>query len=258
MEKITGKNNDLIKDIKKLLSSSKERKLRNAFVIEGARLVFDVLNSVINVKVFLVTDTVMQKYPESCQAMIERAKKSYIISKEISDKLSETQNSQGIFAVCEMQANYFDLNIHSHYIALDHVQDPGNFGTIIRTAEALGIDGMITFGGCDVYNPKVLRSSMGSVLRMNIMHSDNLADTINALRSMGMRVYATSPDSSEKNITQIDFSNGAVCVIGNEANGISPEVKNCCDDLVTIKMLGKAESLNASVAAAITMWEMLR
>lgn len=258
MEKITGKNNDLIKDIKKLLSSSKERKLRNAFVIEGARLVFDVLNSVINVKVFLVTDTVMQKYPESCQAMIERAKKSYIISEEISDKLSETQNSQGIFAVCEMQANHFALNIHSHYIALDHVQDPGNFGTIIRTAEALGIDGMITSGGCDVYNPKVLRSSMGSVLRMNIMHSDNLADTINALRSMGMRVYATSPDSSAKNITQIDFSNGAVCVIGNEANGISPEVKNCCDDLVTIKMLGKAESLNASVAAAITMWEMLR
>lgn len=258
MEKITGKNNDLIKDIKKLLSSSKERKLRNAFVIEGARLVFDVLNSVINVKFFLVTDAVMQKYPESCQAMIERAEKSYIISEEISDKLSETQNSQGIFAVCKMQANHFALNIHSHYIALDHVQDPGNIGTIIRTAEALGIDGMITFGGCDVYNPKVLRSSMGSVLRMNIMHSDNLADTINALRSMGMRVYATSPDSSAKNITQIDFSNGAVCVIGNEANGISAEVKNCCNDLVTIKMLGKAESLNASVAAAITMWEMLR
>lgn len=258
MEKITGKNNDLIKDIKKLLSSSKERRHQNAFVLEGVRLVFDVLNSVTNVKVFLVTNEVMEKYSDNCRLMIARADKSYIISDEVADKISDTKSSQGIFAVCEMKDGTFDIVSGSRYIALDNVQDPGNFGTIIRTAEALGIDGIITFSGCDMYNPKVLRSSMGSVLRMNIMYTDNLADTIHSLKADGIKTYATSPDHTVSDITSIDFSCGAVCVIGNEANGISDAVKNSCDELVTIKMLGKAESLNASVAAAITMWEMLR
>lgn len=258
MEKITGKNNDLIKDIKKLLSSSKERRHQNAFVLEGVRLVFDVLNSIINVKTFLATDEVMEKYSDSCQLMIARADKAFIISNEVADKISDTKNAQGIFAVCEMNSNDFDIDSKARYIALDNVQDPGNFGTIIRTAEALGIDGIITFGGCDMYNPKVLRSSMGSILRMNMMHTDNLTDTINSLKLNGLKTYATSPDNTASDITEVDFSHGTVCVIGNEANGISDAVRNCCDELVTIKMLGKAESLNASVAAAITMWEMLR
>jgi len=258
MEKITGKNNDLIKDIKKLLSSSRERKDKNAFVLEGVRLVFDVLNSIIKVKTFLATSTVLEKYPAQCREMIHSADKSYLISDEVADRISDTKNAQGIFAVCEMKSQDFTIDNHSKYIALDNVQDPGNLGTIVRTAEALGINGIITFGGCDMYNPKVLRASMGSMLRMNILQTDSLSDTIRSMKNNGMKVYATSPDKSAKSITDVDFSHGGVCVIGNEANGVSDEVMNCCDDLITIRMLGKAESLNASVAAAITMWEMLR
>ncbi|MGN0521578.1 MAG: TrmH family RNA methyltransferase [Eubacterium sp.] len=258
MEKITGKNNNLIKDIKKLLSSSRQRKAQGLFVTEGARLVFDVLNSLYEIKYFLITQPQLQKYKTQADLMIEKSEKSFIISEEISQRLSDTQNPQGVFAVCKMKENNNDLLCGKKYIALDNVQDPGNLGAISRTAEALGIDGMIICGGCDIYNPKALRASMGSMLRIPVSESDNLKETLLNSKKCGFAVYATVADSSAKKITEIDFNKSSICVIGNEANGISDDIKEVCDGLITIPMLGRAESLNASVAASITMWEMLR
>lgn len=258
MEKITGKNNDLIKSVKKLLSSSKERRVNNSFVLEGARLVFDALHSLCRVKCFLVTEGAYAKYRTQCDEIIKLAEKSYLISDEISAKLSETENAQGVFAVFEMEEKPIDFKSNRKYIALDNVQDPGNLGTILRTAEALGIDGIIIGGGCDLYNPKVLRATMGAVFRVNTLRCSSAADVLSDLKEQGFKIYATSPDSSAKPITDVDFSKGCICVIGNEANGISESVAALADDLITIKMLGRAESLNASVAASITMWEMLR
>lgn len=259
MEKITGKNNDLIKNVKKLLSSSKVRREQGLFVLEGARLVFDVLNSFYKVKYFLITEDAYKKYSLQADVMSASCESSYMISEEISEKLSDTKSTQGIFAVCCMKTDSaFSLADNGRFIALDNVQDPGNLGTIVRTAEALGIDGVIVGGGCDIYNPKVLRASMGSMLRINIMHTDDLSGFLLSLKSNGITLYATSPNSSAKPITEIDFSDGGVCVIGNEANGVSSEIMNLCDCMITIKMLGRAESLNAAVAASITMWEMLR
>ena len=259
MEKITGKNNDLIKNVKKLLSSSKQRKEQGLFVLEGARLVFDVLNSFYKVKCFLITEAALEKFTSKADEMINLSESSYIISDELAQKLSDTKNSQGVFAVCYMkEADDFLLKENGRLIALDNLQDPGNLGTIVRTAEALGVDGIIVGGGCDIYNPKVLRASMGSMLRINVTSADKLVEKLTELKLKGFAVYGTSPDSSAVPITEIDFSKGSVCVIGNEANGISDEVKNTCDSLVTIPMLGRAESLNAAAAASITMWEMLR
>lgn len=258
MEKITSKNNDLIKSVKKLLSSSKERKEKNCFVLEGARLVFDALNSFYRVKCFLITESAFEKYGQNVEKMIDRADNSYLISNDIAERLGDTKSSQGVFAVCEKQKTGCCYNKNDKLIALDNVQDPGNLGTILRTAEALGIHAVIVGGGCDVYNPKVLRASMGSVLRISIIHCVDLSDKLQELKNNGFAVYGTVPDRAAKSITDIPFNNGAVCVIGNEANGISDDVKNICSELVTIKMLGNAESLNASVAASITMWEMLR
>lgn len=259
MEKITGKNNDLIKGVKKLLSSSKERKSQAVFVLEGARLVFDVLNSFCDVKIFLITSQAYEKYKNSADSLIERSEKSYIINDEISAKLSDTQNSQGVFAVCKMPViDENQIKADGRYIALDNVQDPGNLGAIVRTAEALGIDGIIVGGGCDIYNPKALRASMGSMLRMSIYNTDKLSAYLENIKKLGLSVYGTVPDSSADRITDVDFSKGGVCVIGNEANGISDAVKNICTKLITIQMRGRAESLNASVAASITIWEMLR
>ncbi|MDE5985625.1 MAG: RNA methyltransferase [Eubacterium sp.] len=259
MEKITGKNNDLIKNVKKLLSSSKERRVQGLFVLEGARLVFDVLNSFYKIKNFLITPAAYEKYREQADELIELSQCAHFISEDVAEKLSDTKSSQGVFAVCTVDCSNELINKdNAKLIALDNVQDPGNLGTIVRTAEALGLDGVIVGGGCDIYNPKVLRASMGSMLRINIAQTDNLADSLKGLKQKGLTIYGTSPDSNAKNITELDFSNGGVCIIGNEANGISDEIKNICDMLITIPMLGRAESLNAAVAASITMWEMLR
>ncbi len=258
MEKITGKNNEIIKGIKKLFSSSGNRRAQSLFVLEGARLVFDVLNSFFEVKYFLITQNSYDRYTEKAELMIERSEKSFLISEDISQRLSETQSSQGVFAVCKMKENTLELKPSGKYIALDNVQDPGNFGTIIRTAEALGINSVIAFGGCDAYNPKALRASMGSILRIPFVQGNDPEAFFKSAKENGLKLYATVPGDTAKEITKIDFSQGAVCVIGNEANGVSAPVKSLCDECITIPMLGRAESLNACTAAAITMWEMLR
>ena len=144
------------------------------------------------------------------------------------------------------------------YIALDNLQDPANLGAILRTAEALGIGGAILYNCCDAYNPKALRAAMGSSLRLPMIISDNLVRDITELKANGFSVFATVPDRDAQDITKISFPASSVCVIGNEGNGISDEVKAASGNLVTINMLGRAESLNASMAGAIAMWEMLR
>ncbi len=143
------------------------------------------------------------------------------------------------------------------FIALENIQDPANLGAVCRTAEALGIKGAILYSCCDRYSPKSQRAAMGSLLRLPIFESSDLCADIEYLRSKGMKVYATSPDSSSAKITEISMDGGVVCVIGNEGNGVSEEVFSLCEK-VTIPMKGNAESLNASMAAAITMWEMMR
>jgi len=256
MERITSKTNDIIKDTKKLITSSKARALSAAFVLEGARLCFDVLNSVYGVKTLLVTEKLFEKYPLEISALIDKSEASYFISDEVSKKLSDTENPQGIFAVCEMIKTDESIS-GSKLVALDNVQDPSNVGAIIRTAEALGIDGIIAYNCCDIYNPKTLRASMGSVLREKIFVTDNLEKTLGELNNE-YKVYSTVPDRNAKKITEVDFSVPAICVIGNEANGVEENIKDLSDKLITIPMFGNAESLNASAAASIIMWEMLR
>lgn len=258
MEKITSKSNEMIKKVKKLFTSRKARFEKNQFVLEGARLCFDVFNSDYKVICFLVTEKAYEKYEAECKHMIDIASKSFLITNDIALKLADTENTQGIFAVCEFLSNDFKIEKNKKYIALDSLQDPSNLGAIIRTAEALGIDGAICFNCCDIYNPKALRASMGSILRLPVIISENLCADIENMKADGFSVYSAVPDSSAKDITKIDFNKSSVMIIGNEGNGISDEVKKCSTDLVTINMLGRAESLNASMAGAIAMWEMLR
>ena len=131
-------------------------------------------------------------------------------------------------------------------------------GAISRTAEAFGIDGLVIFGGCDIYNPKALRASMGALVRLPVKVCENLETEINLCKELGIGTFATVPDRDAKDITKTDFSKGALCVIGNEGNGVSQEIIDLCDERITIKMSGRAESLNAAAAASITMWELVK
>lgn len=131
-------------------------------------------------------------------------------------------------------------------------------GTIIRTADAAGFTGIIVSQGCvDVYNPKVLRSTMGSIFHIPLFFSDNLGETIQILKSKGTKIYAAHLKGTS-NYFQLDMHNDTAIIIGNESKGISAEIAALADELVKIPMIGKAESLNASVAAALLMYESVR
>ncbi len=256
MERITSKQNQLIKDTKRLIASSRERAQAGLFVLEGARLCLDVLNSVYTLHTLLLTDRAYEKLGVRAEALVKAAERAYLISDEVAEKLSDTENSQGVFAVCETK-NEETVVRGEKVLALDNVQDPANLGAVIRTAEALGINTLLVYRGCDVFHPKALRASMGGVLRVNLVTTDNLTETLLTLKPQ-YRLYATVPDEAAVSISEVDFAHPSVCVIGNEANGVEQAVLDVCDARITIPMRGRAESLNASVASAITMWEMLR
>jgi TrmH family RNA methyltransferase len=140
-------------------------------------------------------------------------------------------------------------------VALENVQNPENLGAVARTAEALGLDGLLLSGGCDVYHHRALRASMGALLRLPVTQTDDLPA---ALCQSRLPCYAAVPDAGAAPVTQCDFAHGGVIVIGNEGGGLSEEAVAACGHKITIPMRGRAESLNAAAAAAILCWEMVR
>lgn len=244
----------------KLREKDSFRKNEGLFFIEGARLCADASLSSVAIKEFYVTESAIEKYFEYIKTIENRAERTFVVSDEVAEKLGDTKNPQGVFCVCKMldkNTNIGKIKYNGKYIALENVTNPSNFGAVVRTAEAVGLDGVIVSGGCDIYNPKSQRAAMGSLFRMDIIQADDLPSFLSELRENGMNVYAGVPDSSALKITEADMSGGVVSVIGNEGNGITEETCKVCVP-VTIPMQGRAESLNAAAAASILIWEMMR
>lgn len=236
------------------------RKSEGLFFIEGARLCHDASLSSVTIKELYVTESGYEKYSEYINAIESKAERCFMVSDEVAQKLGDTKNPQGVFCVCKMldkNTNIGKIKYNGKYIALENVTNPSNFGAVVRTAEAVGLDGVIVSGGCDIYNPKSQRAAMGSLFRLQVIDTDNLPLLLSELREKGMKAYAGVPDSSALKITDADMSGGVVSVIGNEGNGITEETYNACIR-VTIPMQGRAESLNAAAAASILIWEMMR
>lgn len=258
MDIITAKNNPKIKETKALLTSSKDRKEASLFVLEGVRLCVDAVKTGCEIVNVFCTENCMKKYRDEVLGLKNNCKGFFAVSEDVLKNISDTVSPQGVVCTVKMKQNTFEYENCKKYIALDTIQNPDNLGAISRTAEALGVDGLIIFGGCDIYNPKALRASMGSLLRLPIKLTDNLLNDLAACEKAGIDTFATVPDRDAKDITTLDFSKGALCVIGNEGNGVSQSVIDACKDKITIKMLGRAESLNAATAASITMWELVK
>ena len=261
MEKIISKSNPKIKTAAKLVNSASFRKETGLFCIEGIRLCQDAVLSGVKIKQSFFSSNLLGKNPEAVSEIENHSSQCYEVTQEIFEKISDTGSPQGVLCVCEKGNNVSHeagIDNSGKYILLENVQDPSNLGTICRSAEALGIDAVILCGCCDLYSPKVLRGSMGAIFRLNIVLTDDACEFLEECEKNGIKTYAAVPDKNAGKITDINFDGGCVCVIGNEGNGISKEVINACTESVTIRMLGKAESLNASVAACIVMWEMLR
>ena len=255
---ITAKNNPKIKETKALLTMSKERKNSGLFVLEGIRLCCDAIKSGCKVTNAFCTEACVEKYAQDIAIIKENSENFYLVSNEVLKAISDTVTPQGVVCVAKMHQKDFEYEQGKKYIALDTVQNPDNLGAISRTAEAFGIDGMVIFGGCDIYNPKALRASMGALIRLPVKACESLSKEIEKCKEMGIDTFATVPDRDAKDITKVDFSKGAFCIIGNEGNGVSKEIIALCDEKITIKMSGRAESLNAAAAASITMWELVK
>lgn len=253
---ITSKDNQLIKFVNLLQSSPKARKNENLFVLEGLRICSDAYDNGIKFDKLIVTKTALDKHNEKINDFITVSDNRYLLRDDLFKKISDTNTPQGIIAVAKIPPLKSNILSGGRYIALENISDPSNLGAISRTAEALGVSGIIiSSDGCDPYSPKSLRASMGTLLRMPIFLTD---DIVTFFKQNGLISYGCVVDKRAKGISNIVFCDNSVIVIGNEANGLTENTKRKLDNLITIPMSGKAESLNAAMAASIAMWEMMK
>ena len=260
MDAITSRENTAVKEIQKLSKSTKHRLKNRLFVIEGARLCEDALQSGIKIQKVCIMQDALEKHAQLIDRLCDGAKKTYIFQRNLFSALSDLVTPQGILCVCRMREESFHLEDGS-YIGLESIRDPQNMGTILRTAEALGITGVVMSKDCcDIYSPKVLRGSMGAVFRLNYMVTDDLPAYALSLQLNGFTTFGAVADRGAPPVTKLSLSkeDKAAVVIGNEGNGLSQELLDACAEETTIPMGGRAESLNAATAASIVMWEMVR
>ena len=259
---VSSKDNPLVKEWRALSQDAHKRRERGLFAIEGARLCADALRSGLRVTALLYTAQARDTYADAVEPLTAAAEQVTEITPELARHMSDTTHPQGVFCLVKILDNSLNMNkinIMGHFGVLEDVRDPGNLGTVIRTAEAFGLDGLILSAGCcDVYNPKVLRGSMGGVFRLPMMVAEDLPAALTALQARGMTAYACVVDADADPVQTAGWGAGSLAVIGNEGNGLTPDTVSACTRRVTIPMAGNAESLNASMAAGIVMWEMIR
>jgi len=255
---ITSKDNDTIKFLKKL-KDKKYRDQENAYIIEGAKLIKEAIQENIKIKMVILCDGCSAENAIDSDLKYEIAKYECIcVSEKIFLGLTNVVNPQGILAVVEKNNNTNEIDYNDNlFLILDDLQDPGNMGTILRTADSINLKQIIVSkGSADVYNPKVVRSTMGAIFRIKVIESDDLSKTIKEMKKHKIKVAATSLQT-DKSIYDINYEKTAI-VIGNEANGVSDKVLETVDEKIKIPMAGKTESLNASVATAIVLYEVVR
>lgn len=261
MEQIISKDNRWVKDYTKLSSLKSYREETGHFALESVKLVCEAFQSGVTLSMVLVTEQCLERYGQSLAPVLD-ACPHYQIAEELESKLSMQKTPQGVYAVGEKLDKMLSMDTiktNGRYVMLCGLQDAGNVGTILRTAEAMGIDGVIAAPStCDFYNPKVIRGSMGSVFRMPFYHAEEELPFLLELREAGVQTCASVLDSAAESVTDLTVQEPCVLLIGNEGNGLAAETVSACTNRVTIRMRGKTESLNASAAACILLWEMMK
>lgn len=261
---ITSTANTQVKELSRLMKKSRARDEAGVFLVEGPRMAGELLEDSAwssEIEKIYLSESYAAKHQKEVQSIRNRGKNGMeILSDTVFAHVSDTKTPQGILAVVKRKE--YDMSeivgrnpAPAHVLVLDNLQDPGNLGTIFRTAEAAGATGIILSRDCvDVYNPKVIRATMGAVFRLPFLHVENLPEAIGELKKEGIRVYAAHL-KGKRAYDQEDYRTGCAFLIGNEGNGLRDEVAECADHFVIIPMQGRAESLNAAVAAAVLMFE---
>lgn len=246
MKRITSAQNEYIKKIAKL-SSKKHREEQGAFLAEGEHLLQMLENTDYAIDTVIMSDGYYNKNGSDYEDTV-------VVPEGIFEKISDTKSPQGVIAVVHLPESVQTIK-NGKYIYCDNLQDPGNVGTVIRTADAFGFDGVIlSKGSADVYSSKVIRSSQGSVFNVDIV-TDVDIDFLQKAKEEGFFVTSTALYGESVSSKNMKIKSNQIFVIGNEGNGVSEAILLMSDEIVHINMYGKAESLNAAVAASIIMYE---
>ncbi len=239
MQVITSKDNDVIKNIRKL-KDKKYREQENKYIIEGIKLIEEAVEENAKIDTIVVCEDCVENNTIEQKLMYEIAKYNCIyVSEKVFGAVTEVTNPQGILAVVEKENKEDAIDFEQDVIVvLDGIQDPGNLGTILRTVDSVGLSQIIiSKKTADAYNPKVVRSTMGAIFRVKVIVSEDLAKTLKEMKKHKFKVVATSLQT-EESIYDVDY-NKKVIVIGNEANGVSNEILEIADEKVKIPMLRK-------------------
>ena len=258
MQTITSKDNELIKHIRKL-KDKKYRDESNEYVVEGVKLVEEAVKENAKIKQIIVCEDTTRTYEIPTHIMLEIAKYECIsVSDKIFNIITQVTNPQGIMAIIEKNAQNAKIDYTQDIIVvLDDVQDPGNLGTILRTVDSIGLNQiLVSKETADSFNPKVVRSTMGAIFRVKVIECDNLTEKLKEARKHKYKVVVSSLQTNNS-VYDIDYKKKLI-VIGNEANGVKKEIQEMADEKIKIPMLGKTESLNASVATGIILYEYVR
>lgn len=265
-EIITSSSNTRIKRLIGLLKKGKLRREEKVFVCEGKKMFLEVLCQFPErIKEAYFTEEAFEEINKEYGKQLERVNYE-LVSSSVFDKIAETVTPQGVIAIVSMPEYTLDDlsgrcevndDIYARILILDNLRDPGNLGTIVRTAEAAGMTGiLLSEESVDVTNPKVVRSTMGGILRVPIYYTSSMAKTLGDLKNKisGFKIFASALDASVP-YDQVEYGNNYGIVIGNESSGVSKEVIKSSDYRIHIPMEGKVESLNAAIAAAIIMYQ---
>lgn len=244
--------------VKSLVSLKNYRRREGLFVVEGLRAVEEAVNSDYEVEFVLISDDFLKRYGGKLHGFGDV--NIFQVPKKVYKTLSDTQTPQGVMAVVRMR-NYELADLcrgNFLIVALDGIKDPGNMGTIIRTADAVGASGVLAGKGCvDVYNPKVIRATMGSIFHLPVIEEIDLQQALKELYKKGAKIIVTSLGAN-KSYLDVDYKSPAVVVFGSEAEGVSKDILAMPAEQVKIPIPGKAESLNVAVSSGILLYEAVR
>lgn len=248
--KITSTSNERIKFLK-TLKSKKGRSESGTYLIEGKRAVLDALSHNIKFNCLVLQEGLNFNINADCDILT--------VPRHIIEALSETSSPEGIIAQAFIPDLTFDINkISGLTVFLDRLQDAGNVGTIIRTCDALGAGAVVLSKDCcELFNPKTIRATMGSIFNIKVMIADNSIETLNQIKNAGYTVYSAALQGEDFNELKDLNSSKSCIIIGNEGNGICDEILTISDKIITLKMRGGAESLNASIAAGILIYNFM-
>ena len=245
---ITSHANKGIKEVIQLIQKAKERKEKKLFVVEGIKMFLEAPAD--RIERVYAAESFARQMPAACQEKLAGLAGCYeLVADDVFRKMSDTKTPQGILCVVRQFSYELESILAADdplFVLLEDIQDPGNLGTIFRAGEGAGVTGILmSSNSVDIYNPKTIRSTMGSIYRMPFLYTEQLTEVIGKLREKKITVYAA-------------HLRGAVILIGNEANGLREETADTADVSVKIPMAGKVESLNAAVAASILLYEAAR